>query len=77
VNRRERRANGQRGCRTLTQSQIRRAIACPDCAADVDSVEIEPGAYQVFVYHDLTCPWLSSFEHGGGFGVHFGREPPP
>jgi hypothetical protein len=51
MNRRERRANGQRGHRRLTQAQIRRVTACPDCNADMDSAEVGPGVYQVAVFH--------------------------
>lgn len=71
MNRRERRANGQRGHRRHTQAQIRRVTACPDCNADVDSAEVGPGVYQVAVFHDDTCPWLAAFERAGGYGVRF------
>jgi hypothetical protein len=65
MNRRQRRANGQRSRRSLTPAQIRRIAACPDCAATVDGFEVEPGHYQVAVFHDSTCPW---------YAVRFGRR---
>jgi hypothetical protein len=75
VNRRDRRANGQRRRPRLTQAEIRCVAACPDCNADVDSVEIDPNVHQVFVYHDETCPWLTDFQRRGGYGVRFGAGP--
>ena len=76
MNRRQRRANGQRGRLTLNPAQIRHVAACPDCNADLDSVEVEPGIYQVFVFHDDTCPWFAAFKRDGGFGVRFGTGLP-
>ena len=60
----------------MTPAQIRRATACPDCAADVESYEVGPGVYQVAVYHHECCPWWSAFKRRGGFGVRFGTESP-
>lgn len=77
MNRRDRRANGQRGPRRLSQADIWHAAACPDCNADVDSVEVEPGFYQVFIAHDDTCPWFPAFKRHGGFGIRFGTGPAP
>lgn len=74
MNRRQRRAAGQRGHRPLTKAEIRRVAACPDCAADVDGIEVEPGVYQVAVFHDDTCPWFTAFQRDGGFGLRFGTE---
>jgi hypothetical protein len=75
VNRRDRRAAGQRGRRTLTEADIRRVAACPDCNADVDGYEVEPGVYRAVVFHDETCPWFTAFQRGGGLGVRFGISP--
>ena len=62
MNRRDRRANGQRGPRTITQAEaIRRVIACPDCGSRVTVVEIAPGVCNAAVEHDETCPWFASF----------------
>jgi hypothetical protein len=60
----------------MTKAQIRRVTACPDCNADVDSIEVGPGVHQVFVYHDETCPWFAAFQRTGGYGVRFGCRRP-
>jgi hypothetical protein len=76
VNRRQRRAAGQRGHPRLTEADIRRVAACPDCDADVDGFEAEPGVYSVAVMHDDTCPWFAAFQRSGGPSIRFGYRPP-
>lgn len=65
MNRRQRRAAGIRRPRTDAE----RAVACPDCNADVSVVEIAPGMNHGIVRHDDTCPWFANFRRNGGIGV--------
>jgi|1185.fasta_scaffold1377328_2 hypothetical protein len=67
MNRRDRRATGQR--RSL--ADMERAAACPDCNADVTMTEVAPNVYSGTVVHADTCPWLAAFRRHGGLGMRF------
>ena len=75
MNRRQRRANGQR--RQWTPQQMARATACPDCNSDVVLIEAAPRVYQAEVHHDDSCPWYRAFKRSGGLGVRFGHTQDP
>lgn len=66
MNRRQRRARGQRrpGPRELQQY-----AACPDCGSDVIVTEVAPRVYRGEVRHDECCPWFADFERSGGLGT--------
>ncbi|MCV7150527.1 hypothetical protein [Mycolicibacterium pyrenivorans] len=66
-----RRARRQHGRPSLTPAEIQRVAACPDCGSEVESIQVEPGVYEVLVRHDDSCPWLAAFERDGGWGVRF------
>jgi hypothetical protein len=70
VNRRTRRAAGQR----CSRGDVEQLVVCPDCNADVVVTEVAPGVFQGDVYHDESCPWLVSFQRDGGLGVRFVKD---
>lgn len=71
MNRRQRRAQGENLRRRLTGEDIRRAVECPDCLADLQPVQLASGRVVIEVRHDPCCPWLAQFERDGGRGVRF------
>ncbi len=71
VNRRQRRAAGQRG---PARRDIGQFVACPDCNSTVTVTQVTDRIYNSTVEHDATCPWFAAFKHSGGFGVRFTRR---
>jgi hypothetical protein len=71
VNRRQRRAAGQRG---PARRNIELITACPDCDSTVTVTEVTDRVYNSTVEHDATCPWFAAFKHAGGLGVRFTRR---
>jgi len=61
VNRRQRRAEGQRGSPLPSAlDAITGAGACPDCDADAELTRDTLGIWHLTIRHDSTCPWLST-----------------
>jgi hypothetical protein len=71
VNRRQRRALGQR---RYGRGELKKYAECPDCTADVIVSEVVPGIFNADVIHDDTCPWFQAFQRSGGMGVRFVRR---
>ncbi|MBI3214736.1 MAG: hypothetical protein HYZ38_12990 [Mycobacterium sp.] len=71
MNRRQRRASGQR---RPSPRQLEQYATCPDCDSTVSLVEIAPRVHQAQVQHDDTCPWFLAFQRNGGLGVRLIRS---
>ena len=59
MNRRRKRATGQRRAASWTVPEVTQIAACPDCNADVTVTEVAPGVFAGTVEHDDTCPWFA------------------
>lgn len=70
MNRRQRRAAGQRG---PARRDIEQFVACPDCNSTVTITEVTDRVYNSTVEHDTSCPWLAAYTRAGGVGVRFIR----
>lgn len=53
MNREQRRR--QRRTRTLVHAMAEQ-YECPDCLADTELIQEQPGLYRLKVMHDATCP---------------------
>ena len=71
MNRRERRAAGQR---VPARRDTEPLVACPDCCSTVTVTKVTDRVYNSTVEHDATCPWFAAFKCGGGVGVRFTRR---
>jgi hypothetical protein len=59
VNRRQRRAAGQRRGVHPGVLAIADGYECPDCNADTELVQVSPGVHVLEVRHDDSCPWFN------------------
>lgn len=56
MNREQRRRAARRAKGTQLAHQVAAGYQCPDCNADTQLVEDEPGVFILAVFHDETCP---------------------
>jgi hypothetical protein len=72
MNRKERRARRVRGTRPIGRLRFGNgtpiaAAQCPDCAAEVEEIDVIVGPsgvrhHQIEVRHDDTCPWYAELQ---------------